>query len=156
MAYELTFIYSPPDDENDPNRHIEFRDLEVVGELYNLDAFPKILGKLGKGETKTLEDVAAVLIREPNNLQDRNAVGVHVMGIDGIARQVGHLSREDAEEYLGTIKKLEERAKKNVGCNATVYGKGKEGLLGKPVYRVTLSLPEDSDEWAEWKVEKTD
>jgi hypothetical protein len=156
MAYELTFIYSPPDDENDPNRHIEFWDVEVAGESYNLDAFPKILGKLGKGETKTLEDVAAVLIREPNNLQHRNAVGVHVMSTDGTARQVGHLSREDAEEYLDTIKKLEERTKKNVGCNARVYGKGKERLLGKPVYRVTLSLPEDADDWAKWKVEKTD
>jgi hypothetical protein len=156
MAYELTFIYSPSDDENDPNRHIGFWDVEVAGESYNLDAFPKILGKLGKGETRTLEDVAAVLIREPNNLQDRNAVGVHVMSTDGAARQVGHLSRDDAEEYLATIKKLEERTKKNVGCNATIYGKGKEGLFGKPVYRVTLSLPEDADEWAKWEVEKTD
>jgi hypothetical protein len=156
MAYEVTFIYSPSDDENDLNRHIEFRDVEVAGESYNLDAFPKILGKLGKGETKTLKDVAAVLIREPNNLQDRNAVGVHVMSTDGGARQVGHLSREDAEEYLGTIKKLEKRTQQNVGCNATVYGKGKASLLGKPVYRVTLSLPEDADEWAEWEVEKAD
>lgn len=156
MAYELTFIYSPPDDENDPNRHIEFRDVEVAGELYNLDAFPKILGKLGKGETNTLRDVAAVLIREPNNLRDHNAVGVHLMSTDGTARQVGHLSRDDAEEYLDTIKKLEQRTERNVGCNATVYGQGKEGLLGKPVYRVTLSLPEDADEWAKWEVEKTD
>ena len=155
MAYELTFIYSPSDDENDPNRHIKFSDVEVAGESYNLDAFPKILGKLGKGETKTLEDVAAVLIREPNNLHDHNAVGVHLMSTDGAARQVGHLSRDDAEEYLDTIKMLEERTKQNVGCNATVYGKGKEGLLGKPVYRVTLSLPEDADEWAKWKVERT-
>jgi hypothetical protein len=155
MAYELTFIYSPSDDENDPNRRIEFSDVEVAGESYNLDAFPKILGKLRKGETKTLEDVAAVLIREPNNLRDHNAVGVHLMSTDGAARQVGHLSRDDAEEYLDTIKELEERTKQNLGCNATVYGKGKEGLLGKPVYRVTLCLPEDADEWATWKVERT-
>ncbi len=155
MAYELTFIYSPSDDENDPNRHIKFSDLEVAGESFNLDAFPEILGKLGKGEAKTLEDVAAVLIREPNNLRDHNAVGVHLMSTDGVARQVGHLSRDDAEEYLDTIKKLEERTKQNVGCNATVYGKGKEGLLGKPAYRVTLSLPEDAVDWARWKVERT-
>ena len=155
MAYELTFIYSPSDDENDPNRHIEFSDVEVAGESYNLDAFPEILGKLEKDEAKTLEDVAAVLIREPNNLHDHNAVGVHLMSTDGVARQVGHLSRDDAEEYLDTIKMLEERTKQNVGCNATVYGQGKEGLLGKPVYRVTLSLPEDADEWAKWKVERT-
>ena len=148
MAYELTFIYSPADEENDPNRHIKFSNVEVAGESFNLDAFPKILGKLRKGETKTLEDVAAVLIREPNNLRDRNAVGVHLMSTDGTARQVGHLSRKDAEDYLDTIKKLEERTTKNVGCIAAVYGRGKLHLLGKPVYRVTLSLPKDAVELA--------
>ena len=153
MAYERTFIYAPTENEDDPNGYIEFADVEVAGESYNLRAFPEILGKLGKGEMKTQENVATVLIREPNNLRDRNAVGVHLMSTDGMARQVGHLSRNDAEEYLDTIKSLEERTKQNVGCNATVYGKGKTRLLGKPVYRVTLSLPKDPHEWARWKFE---
>jgi hypothetical protein len=73
----------------------------------------------------------AVLVPEPSNEYDRNAVAVHAEGVG----QIGYLSREDALEYRPVIAAL--RNKGALGtCPAFLIG----GTAGKPSYGAILCL----------------
>jgi hypothetical protein len=67
-------------------------DLEVVGESYYQDALWTICG--GTIGDRVRCDITAVLVPEPDNPYDANAVAVHIDG-----QLVGHLGRDDAVRY---------------------------------------------------------
>lgn len=68
--------------------------LEVKGESYHQPELRHIVGQLGR-------EVIAILVPEPENQYDRNAVGVWVGG-----HKVGHLAREDAPRYQQAVVRL--------------------------------------------------
>lgn len=144
-------VYEEPEDEGDPNAEIVFDCLYVVGESHYHEAFQKILGRLEKGESLEIEDAVAVLVREPRNKFDSNAIAVHIVDGEGNARKVGYLAEDDADPYVETIKTLERRIRGKVGCVAHIYGERTGGLLSsKEIYSAELDLP-DAEEWLSWK-----
>lgn len=73
--------------------------LEVVGESRHQDVLWEIVGGFRRDPVRRLCD--AVLMPEPNNPVDPNAIRVLVDG-----RHVGYLSRDDAPAYLPGLKRL--------------------------------------------------
>jgi hypothetical protein len=63
-------------------------DIEIVGESFHQDYIRRLRRKYQESE------FPIVLVAEPNNPHDRNAVAVHVDG-----RIVGHLSRQMAPDW---------------------------------------------------------
>jgi hypothetical protein len=101
--------------------------VHTVGESYYQDALGTICG--GKSAEGHQHTCIAVLIHEPNNPHDRNAVGVYIDG-----RKVGHLSRAEAVAYQPVLARL--AATNSVGCcHALIVGgwdrgDGDEGHFG--------------------------
>jgi hypothetical protein len=62
----------------------------------------------------------AVLVREPDNPKDPEAVAVHAEG-GGL---VGYLSRDDAREYAQVFRSLEKRGYAAAACPAMLNGGG--------------------------------
>ena len=77
-------------------------DLEVVGELSYQGALWRLSG--GAVGDKIRCDMVAVLVPEPTNPHDSNAIAVH---IDGYL--VGYLPRAVAQEYLPGLRHLMSR-----------------------------------------------
>jgi len=75
--------------------------LEVVGESHYQDALWRILG--GIREERVRHDVVAMLLPEPDNEYDRNAIAVWISGL-----HVGYLSRHDAATYLPGLRAIME------------------------------------------------
>lgn len=75
--------------------------LEVVGESYYQDALWRIVG--GIREDRVRHDVVAMLLPEPDNEYDRNAIAVRISGL-----HVGYLSRHDAAAYLPGLRAIME------------------------------------------------
>ena len=74
-------------------------DLEVVGELAYQDTLWRLCsGTLGD---RVRHDIVAVLVPEPTNPYDANAIAVQING-----QVVGYLSRATAQEYLPGLKHL--------------------------------------------------
>lgn len=102
-AWRLTFqampqarcidLSSREDDDDDD-------ELEVVGETYRQDALAEV-SSLTDGVVRR-RDVVAVLVPEPTNRFDRNAVRVEVFG-----RLVGYIPREDAAEMSPVLLALQ-------------------------------------------------
>lgn len=65
---------------------------EIVGESHYQAALTKIVG--GRSRAGHDHQCVALLVPEPKNPHDRNAVGVLIDGM-----KVGHLSRLDAERF---------------------------------------------------------
>jgi hypothetical protein len=59
-----------------------------------------------------------VLVREPDNPYDSNAVAIH---LDGGGGQVGYLSREDAVAYAGLLTACADRGAVGA-CEAVILG----------------------------------
>lgn len=101
----------------------------VVGEAQRQDALEKLTG--GRTREAAYLEVTAVLVPEPGNPHDSNAVRVEIEGL-----LVGYLSRADALAFGS----LEEPPK---SCPATIVGGWKrdddEGMFG--VY-LDLVLPD--------------
>src|SRR5262249_46572532 len=72
-------------------------DLEVVGELAYQDVLWRLCG--GTVGDRIRCDIVAVLVPEPMNPYDANAIAVQIGG-----RTVGYLSRATAQEYLPGLK----------------------------------------------------
>jgi HIRAN domain len=68
-------------------------DLEVVGESHYQDALWRVAG--GRRTERVRVETQAMLVREPDNPHDANAISVR---IDGAT--VGYLCRDDARSYL--------------------------------------------------------
>jgi len=102
--------------------------LEVVGESHYQDALWKIVG--GPRPDRVRYETHAVLMPEPDNRYDPNAVKVLIAG-----NLVGYLSREDAAAYRpGLLLLMKSSVNGLVALNATVVGGGQRpdgpGLLG--------------------------
>lgn len=103
-------------------------DLAIVGESHYQDATRKVAGGTPHGKVRVFTQ--AGLIPEPGNPYDKHAITVVIDG-----RQVGHLSREDADAYQLLFRKLRKEGKIGA-CQAVIVG-DKEKYFG-----VWLSLEE--------------
>ncbi len=102
--------------------------LEVVGESFYQDALWGIVGGL---RTESIRfDVQAVLVPEPDNPHDHNAIEVRIGGA-----LVGYLSRHDAATYLpGLLRLMEADTSHLVALHGQIVGGGQRsdglGFLG--------------------------
>lgn len=97
--------------------------LEVVGESFYQDNLERTIRKHGRL-------VEAILMPEPENEYDSNAVAVLVDGL-----KVGHLSREVAVMYQSGITRLMTRTGKSVAAAGEITG----GDQGRPTYGIRLT-----------------
>ncbi len=102
--------------------------LEVVGESNYQDALWGVVGA-SRGD-RVRYDIPAVLLPEPENPFDSNAIKVLIAG-----NLVGYLSRKDAVAYgPGLVRLMSESANGLVALDATIVGGGQRpdglGLLG--------------------------
>ena len=121
----------------EPDRPSE---IEVVGESHyrsNLDAVAG--GKTVDGPARS--DHTAILIPEPDNPYDRNAVRVYLVPKDHPAGTVlvGYLSRSDAVRYRGPIYRLA-RDGKLLACPAHITGGWKRSHSDVGNFGVVLAL----------------
>ena len=108
------------------------RDLEVVGESYYQENLWLVAGARPGGERVRVE-ITAVLVPEPDNPHDRNAVGVWVNGL-----KVGHLSRYDAQSYRPGLLALQGRH----GAPIALPGRRRWWGQGRRPKRVAWRLPQ--------------
>ena len=102
---------------------------EVVGEAYHQAAFEKICGpRCEEGESL---EVSVVLVPEPANQFDPNAVAVTVNGLT-----VGYLARSDASMYVQMF------GKKRLPCTGMIVG-GWENDKSKGHYGIRLDIPDN-------------
>lgn len=110
--------------------------LKVVGESHRQDGLKQLLKSCGR-------EVLAVLVPEPKNQYDPNAIMVWATSRDGKVSpmHVGYLSRRDAAEYLlGLIELMRESDSGSVGLYAKIIG----GESNKPSLGILLFHdPED-------------
>jgi len=102
-------------------------DLEVVGESHYQDALWRVVG--GRTTERVRVETQAMLVREPDNPHDANAISVRING-----STVGYLCRDDARSYLPGLLKLEARHKARISLRGVVVGGGIRqdgpGMLG--------------------------
>ena len=102
-------------------------DLEVVGESHYQDALWRVAG--GRTTERVRVETEAMLVREPDNPHDSNAISVQ---IDGAT--VGYLCRDDARKYLPGLRDLETRHGARISLRGVVVGGGIRqngpGMLG--------------------------
>lgn len=84
--------------------------LEVKGESFHQESLRRIVAKLGR-------EVPAVLLPEPENKFDRNAVSVWVGG-----QLVGHLSRDDAPLYQPALARLMKEEGTPIAVKGRIFG----------------------------------
>jgi hypothetical protein len=101
--------------------------VQAVGESRYLDAFEAIFGARSEEGISARGD--ALLVREPSNPYDANAVAVHIEG-----RHVAYLSREDAIHYGPMIGDC-------AVCAARVTGGWNRGDGDAGHFGVRLDLP---------------
>lgn len=89
-------------------------DTEVVGESFYQETLLEIAGPKTQEEADL--SVEAVLIPEPDNPHDRNAVGVYIDG-----KKVGHLSKSDAAAWV-TMLANHKMTGQPVMCDAMITG----------------------------------
>lgn len=90
-------------------------ELNVVGESHYQDALEQLAG--GRTEDGARVETTALLIPQPDNPYDSNAVAVWADG-----KQVGHLSRENAEILQSKIIDINTRRNRAAACRAVVVG----------------------------------
>jgi rubrerythrin len=92
-------------------------DLEVVGEL----AYQAALWRLCSGAPgdRVRHDIVAVLVPEPTNPYDANAIAVQIDG-----QLVGYLSRATAQEYLPGLKNLMSERGGYIAVRGVIVGGG--------------------------------
>jgi hypothetical protein len=109
----------------------------VVGESHYQDALTAIVG--GKRPDSVSVETHAMLVPEPDNPYDPNAVAVYVAD-----RKVGHLPRPAAQAYGPVGRRLAEQ--QQIGtCRAVIVGGWDRGDGDTGHFGVTLDLarPED-------------
>ena len=95
---------------------------KIVGESHCQDALASIAGPptAGLGRFRT---ELALLVPEPENPYDPQAVAVHICG-----QHVGYLSSDDAQVFQPLILDLMSRTGKSVGCKAEIRGSTHYGV----------------------------
>lgn len=101
-------------------------ELPINGESHYQDALAKICG--GRDQMSANQECVAILVPDPANLYDSNAVRVEINGL-----LVGHLSRTSAARLQPSIVKLTKR--QPVAVRARIRGgwdrgAGNEGSFG--------------------------
>ena len=109
--------------------------MNVAGESHYQEALREIVGPGAAGEVAM--DTEALLVPEPSNPHDPNAVMVQIAG-----KLVGYLPRDEAVAYGETLRQLTERGRTGA-CEARIAGHG-DGS-GTTNLGVFLRLP-DPDE----------
>lgn len=104
--------------------HGSWPQVEVVGESHYEAALRSLFpAELRSGEGHSV-DTTAILVPEPKNMYDPNAVAVVVDG-----KQVGYLAREDAARYSRLLIELVERSlQPEVACN--IWGREYDEYVG--------------------------
>jgi NAD-dependent DNA ligase len=114
--------------------------LEVVGEQYHAEAVELFRRHAGAGVAN------AILMRQPDNPKDANAIAVLVYTRDDQAALVGYLTRDDAPAYRPVLDFLGDRV---LGCEAALApyrgGAGTDGVV------LHIGTPGEliADVWAE-------
>lgn len=92
-------------------------DLEVVGE----SAYQAVLWRLCEGTVseRVRHEIIAVLVPEPTNPYDANAISVQIEG-----EVVGYLPRATAQEYLSGLKRLMSLRGGHVALHGVIVGGG--------------------------------
>ncbi|MBX5470805.1 MAG: hypothetical protein IRZ21_13030 [Thermoleophilaceae bacterium] len=90
--------------------------VEVVGESHYQQALRSICGR--EAWTEVRHECVALLVPEPTNPHDPNAVMVQIDG-----KLVGYLSRADAVAYRPTLRPLAAQGKA-AACHAVIAGRG--------------------------------
>lgn len=102
-------------------------DLEVVGESNYQDTLWRVAG--GRTTERVRVETQAMLVREPDNPHDPNAISVRIGG-----STVGYLCRNDARSYLPGLLELEARHGARISLTGVVVGGGIRqdgpGMLG--------------------------
>jgi hypothetical protein len=109
----------------------------VVGESHYQDALTAIVG--GKRPESVRIPTQAVLVPEPSNPYDPNAVAVYVAG-----RKVGHLPRPAAQAYGPVGRRLLDRGQVGA-CAATITGGWDRGDGDTGHFGVMLDLAHPDD-----------
>ena len=109
----------------------------VVGESHYMSALKRAKRSAEDEDGKSV--VTAVLLREPDNRFDKNAIKVSVL-TDGTLKAVGHLARETALEYRDAVDLWEQKGF-FVSCKAALFG----GYAEKPNIGVWLDLPDPEE-----------
>jgi hypothetical protein len=102
--------------------------LEVVGESFQQDELWALVG--GRCVERVSEDIVAVLVPDPHNPYDANAIEVRIN-----AKPVGHLSRTHAAAYLpGLHAQMQRSDGAHVALSGVIAGGGQRengiGFLG--------------------------
>jgi hypothetical protein len=92
-------------------------DLEVVGEASYQDALWSLCG--GSPGDRIRYDIVAVLIPEPENPHDANAISVRIDG-----GRVGYLPRQIAAMYVSGLRQLISRYSSDVALQGVIVGGG--------------------------------
>lgn len=93
-------------------------DLDVVGESFYQDALWHIAG--GVTRERVRQEVIAMLVPEPDNQYDANAIAVYIGGL-----KVGHIGAEDAANMIdGLNKQIADNPGKFIALNGVVTGGG--------------------------------
>ncbi len=117
-------------------RHPLDEQVEVVGETYNAKGIKKVFADAGRPITSggsTLDDETCILVPEPWNPYDPNAVAVAVG-----RHQVGHLPKELAIDYARGLGALAARGLLATG-EARLWALNEKGVIRA---RVTILIPE--------------
>jgi hypothetical protein len=91
--------------------------LEIVGEASYQDALWAICG--GLQDSRIRKEITAILVPEPDNPVDPNAIAVHIAG-----KVVGYLARDDASRYLPGLRDSMDQRRGYVELKGEIVGGG--------------------------------
>jgi len=94
-------------------------DLEVVGESHYQDNLWRLVGRGYDPAEHVREEVTAVLVTEPDNPHDSNAISIWIDGL-----KVGYLSREDAQRHHAGLLALQDKHRMPVALSGVIAGGG--------------------------------
>lgn len=119
-------------------------ELNVVGESHYQEALEKAAG--GRSAQGARLEITALLIPEPDNPHDGNAVAVWIEG-----GQVGHLSRHDAQILQAKIIDINQTRQRAVACRGLILGGwdgggGDRGHFGVKIFIDPADFDVDADD----------
>lgn len=133
--------------------------VEVVGESFHQDALWDAVGSRAPLEGRR-HHARALLVREPANEHDSNAIAVYV-ALNAHFEPVGHLPRDVAPDYGPDFEVLEVRGYRAGACDAVIVGGGPDGDRGTTYLGIWLHLDhpgaivpaeeEDPRTWSDWQ-----
>lgn len=93
--------------------------LEVVGESRYQDSLWRLVPDAVDPSERVRVEIIALLVAEPSNPYDANAVGVWIDGL-----KVGHLSRQNAKFYQPGLLALQEKHGRPIALSGVIAGGG--------------------------------